>query len=84
MKKGVLMVRTWWRLPALALPLLRAACASPGRGTGGRGRSRGARWLAEVPAVRQVWVIELENEGYAQTFGDRRPTRTWPGRCRDR
>jgi uncharacterized membrane protein HdeD (DUF308 family) len=24
-KKGVLMVRTWWRLPALALPLLRAA-----------------------------------------------------------
>jgi hypothetical protein len=26
-KKGVLMVRTWWRLPALALPLLRAACA---------------------------------------------------------
>ena len=31
------MVRTWWRLPALALPLLRAACASPGRGTGGPG-----------------------------------------------
>jgi hypothetical protein len=62
-KKGVPMVRTWWRLPALALPLLCAACASPGRGTGGRGRSRGARWLAEIPAVRQVWVIELENEG---------------------
>ena len=67
----MLMVRTWRRLLALALPLVLAACVSttgrptPGTGTAGT-VAGGHRWLS---AIRHVWVIELENQGYAQTFG---------------
>ncbi len=71
MQKGVLMVRTWRWLLALALPLVLAACTStPGRpapGTGAAGTVAGSH--RGLSAVRHVWVIELENQGYAQTFG---------------
>ena len=46
--------RRRWLLAAAGLPLVLAACsAAPG----------GLR------AVRHVWVIDLENQGYAQSFG---------------
>jgi hypothetical protein len=64
-------VRTWRWLLALALPLVLAACTStagrPGAGTGTAGRAAGGH--RGLSAVRHVWIIELENQGYAQTFG---------------
>ena len=58
------MVTAWrWLLAASVVPLVLAGCTGsagpPGAGTGPAGR----------PAVRHVWVIELENQGYAQSFG---------------
>ena len=61
-----------WLFAAAVLPLILAACTSmagrPGAGTGtvagsGSAAPRGLR------AVRHVWVIELENQGYQQSFG---------------
>jgi hypothetical protein len=67
----VLTVRTWRWLLALALPLVLAACtgpaARPAPGTATAGRAAGGH--RGLQAVRHVWVIELENQGYAQTFG---------------
>ena len=71
MKKGVVTVRIWRWLLALALPLVLAACGSttpqqrPRTGTA----STVAGGHQALSAVRHVWVIELENQGYAQTFG---------------
>ena len=73
--------RRWLLAVAVVLPLL-AACTStaglPGSGPGGAGRAAGSSSgiAGGLRAVRHVWVIDLENQGYAQTFGDRRPTRT--------
>ena len=66
------MARTWRWLLAVALPLVLAACTSPGSGTGagGGGTGSGPAAVALLRAIRHVWVIELENQGYTQTFGN--------------
>ena len=64
-----------WLLAAAVLPLVLAACTStagqPGSGAGTAGNSAGSGSAAPggLRAVRHVWVIELENQGYAQSFG---------------
>ena len=69
------MVTAWRRLLAAAAgPLVLVGCTSmaggPAAGTGaavsGSAAPGGHRGLS---AVRHVWVIELENQGYAQSFG---------------
>ena len=69
------MVTVWrWLLAAMAGSLVLAGCTSmaagPAAGTGaavsGSAAPGGHRGLS---AVRHVWVIELENQGYAQSFG---------------
>ena len=72
----MLMTKTWRWLPAAALlPLTLAACTSaparPGHGTGpaGRAASPSSAPSGGLTAIRHVWVIELENQGYAQSFG---------------
>jgi hypothetical protein len=61
-----------WLLAAAVLPLILAACTSmaglPGPGTGTVAGS-GSAAPGGLRAVRHVWVIELENQGYAQSFG---------------
>ena len=71
------MARTWRWLLAVALPLVLAACTSPGTtspgsgtGAGGGGTRSGPAAVAPLRAIRHVWVIELENQGYTQTFGN--------------
>ena len=54
---------------------------APGTGTAGSAGS-GPAAPGGLRAVRHVWVIELENQGYAQSFGTPSAIRTWPGRCR--
>ncbi len=67
--------RRRWLLAAAVLPLVLAACTStagrPGPGTGTAGTPAGSGPAAPggLRAVRHVWVIELENQGYAQSFG---------------
>jgi len=66
--------RRWFLALALALvlPLGLAACTNttgqPAAGTGTADRMAGGR--QGLSAVRHVWVIVLENQGYPQTFGD--------------
>ena len=58
------MPRPWLVLPAVAvlsLTLLAGSMASAAPGPSGS---------FKVPAVKHVWVIDLENEGVAQSFGD--------------
>ena len=71
------MARTWRWLLAVALPLVLAACTSPGStspgngtGAGGEVTGPGPAAVAGLRAIRHVWVIELENQGYMQTFGN--------------
>ena len=73
------MVTAWRRLLAAAVvPLVLAGCTSgagpPGAGTRTAGLPAGSASAAPgghrgLSAVRHVWVIELENHGYAQSFG---------------
>ena len=63
-----------WLLAAAVLPLILAACTSmagrPGPGTGTPAvAGSGSAAPGGLRAVRHVWVIELENQGYAQSFG---------------
>ena len=61
-----------WLLAAAVLPLILAACTSmAGRQGPGTGTVAGSGSAAPggLRAVRHVWVIELENQGYAQSFG---------------
>ena len=61
-----------WLLAAAVLPLILAACTSAtGRQGPGTGTAAGSGSAAPggLRAVRHVWVIELENQGYAQSFG---------------
>ena len=63
-----------WLLAAAVLPLVLAACTStagrqgPGTTTGTVAGS-GSAAPGGLRAVRHVWVIELENQGYTQSFG---------------
>ncbi len=65
-------------LAAAVLPLVLAGCTStvgrPAAGTGTASRPAGSASAPPgghrgLPAVRHVWVIGLENQGYAQSFG---------------
>ena len=64
-----------WLLAAAVLSLILAACTSttgrqgPGTGTTGTVAGSGSAGPGGLRAVRHVWVIELENQGYAQSFG---------------
>ncbi len=61
-----------WLFAAAGLPLILAACTSmAGRQGAGTGTVAGSGSAAPggLGAVRHVWVIELENKGYAQSFG---------------
>ena len=65
--------RRW--LAAAVFLLVLAACTStagrpgPGTGTAGTPAGSGSAAPGGLRAVRHVWVIELENQGYAQSFG---------------
>ena len=63
-----------WLLAAAVFPLVLAGCAGQGAGTGTAGTPAGPGTAASgshrgLSAVRHVWVIELENQGYQQSFG---------------
>ena len=60
---------------ALALALVPAAAGSSAAGaTAGSDASAAApRAVTGVPAVRHVWVVNLENKGYDETFGATSP-----------
>ena len=60
-----------WRHRA-RLAALTAAAALPFAVMAGTATSASAaaHHAFEPPAIKHVWVIDLENEGYAQTFGD--------------
>jgi hypothetical protein len=63
-----------WLLAAAIIPLLLAACTStpggPGPGPGPAGRVGSSPAVpGSLRAVRHVWLIDLENQGYAQSFG---------------
>ena len=64
-----------WLLAAAVLPLILAACTStagrqgPGTGTVAGSASAPPAGHRGLSAVRHVWVIELENQGYQQSFG---------------
>jgi hypothetical protein len=66
--------RRWLLATAVVLPLL-AACTStavrPGPGPEPGGKTPGASpgTSGALRAVRHVWLIDLENQGYAQSFG---------------
>ena len=51
----------------LTVAMAAGAAASPAPARPG-GLAAGARF--RLPAIKHVWVIELENESYAQTFGN--------------
>jgi phosphatidylinositol-3-phosphatase len=62
-------VTEWrWLLAAAVVPLVIGGCTSTADRTAGTGSAApgGHRGLS---AVRHVWIIELENQGYAQSFG---------------
>ena len=64
-----------WLLAAAVFLLVLAACTStagragPGTGTAGTWAGSGSAAPGGLRAVRHVWVIGLENQGYAQSFG---------------
>jgi hypothetical protein len=67
-----------WLLATATFSLVLAACTGPadrpgsGAGTAGSVAGSGsavASGRQGLSAVRHVWVIELENRGYAQSFG---------------
>ena len=72
----MLMTKTWrWLRAAVLLPLALAGCTSiparPGHGTGTAGQAVRPSPAAPggLTTIRHAWVIELENQGYAQSFG---------------
>ena len=61
-------------LAAAVFALVLAGCASPGSGNGTNGGATAASPAApgvrqDLSAVRHVWLIDLENQGYQQSFG---------------
>jgi hypothetical protein len=69
------MVTVWrWLLAATAGSLILAGCTSTAAGPAARTGAAVSPSAAPgghrgLSAVRHVWVIELENQGYAQSFG---------------
>src|SRR5271165_5400890 len=69
------MKRRRWLLAAAILSLVLAACTSTasqrgsGTGTTAAAAGSGSGEPGALRVVRHVWVIELENQGYAQSFG---------------
>jgi len=65
-------VRPWMALLAgMAVLTTMAAATAAGRPTSGRasiGQATGAN--TTTPPIRHVWIIELENNSYSQSFGD--------------
>ena len=70
-----IMKRRRWLLAAAILSLVLAACTSTasqrgsGTGTTAAAAGSGSGEPGGLRVVRHVWVIELENQGYAQSFG---------------
>jgi len=61
-------------LAAAVFALVLAGCASPGSGKGTNGGATAASPATSsvrqgLSAVRHVWLIDLENRGYQQSFG---------------
>ena len=69
------MVKVWqWLLATAVFVLVLAGCTSPGSGTATGGGATGSSPAApggqpRLSAVRHVWIIELENQGFQQSFG---------------
>jgi hypothetical protein len=69
------MVTVWrWLLAAAAIPLVLDGCTSMAAGPAAGTSTAVSASVASgghqgLSAVRHVWVIELENQGYAQSFG---------------
>ena len=64
-----IVMRLWRWLTAVALALILAACAGTSSPPGSGATRTSSAAHAGLAAVRHVWVIELENQGYAQSFG---------------
>jgi len=54
----------------LPLTLLGASAASAASAASSASAGPAAHHAFKPPAIKHVWVIELENEGFAQSFGD--------------
>ena len=65
----IVTMRPWRWLTAVALVLILAACAGTSSPPGSVTTRTSSAAHAGLAAVRYVWVIELENQGYAQSFG---------------
>ena len=65
----IVTMRPWRWLTAVALVLILAACAGTSSPPGSVATRTSSAAHAGLAAVRHVWVIELENQGYAQSFG---------------
>jgi phosphatidylinositol-3-phosphatase len=64
------MVTAWrWLLAAAVVPLVLGGCTSAASRTAAGTASAAPAGHRGLSAVRHVWVIELENQGYAQSFG---------------
>jgi phosphatidylinositol-3-phosphatase len=64
------MVAAWrWLVAATVVLLVLAGCTSTAGRTGAGTASAAPGGHRGLSAVRHVWVIELENQGYAQSFG---------------
>ena len=64
------MVTAWrWLLAAAVVPLVISGCTSTAGRTATGTASAALGGHRGLSAVRHVWVIELENQGYAQSFG---------------
>jgi len=64
------MVTAWrWLLAAAVVPLVIGGCTSTAGRTAAGTASAAPGGHRGLSAVRHVWVIELENQGYAQSFG---------------
>lgn len=57
-------------LTLLGVGTATAGTTTTGTTTTGAATTGNAQHAIKLPPIKHVWVIELENEGYPQTFGD--------------